>query len=114
MLTGLDSEQWRELGGNVTFLSQAASYPEHPETVGTIETQMSWVFLTDQHAYKLKKPVQLLALDYSTVELRRQYIAGELAINQALAPTVYLGMLALILPTNSGHVDCWWAESVSL
>src|SRR5690606_9530144 len=51
----------------VRFLRQPESYPERPGAVEAIESHMSWVFLTERHAYKMKKPVRRPYLDYSTL-----------------------------------------------
>jgi aminoglycoside phosphotransferase family enzyme len=79
----------------VAFLSRPEAYPDKPEAVERIETHMSWVFLTDQHAYKLKKPIRYDSLDFSTPELRRHDGQEELRLNRRLAPDVYLGLVGL-------------------
>jgi aminoglycoside phosphotransferase family enzyme len=56
---------------------------------------MSWVFLTDQFAYKLKKPVKTSFLDFSTVALRKHFCEEEMRLNLRLAPRVYLGTVAI-------------------
>jgi aminoglycoside phosphotransferase family enzyme len=56
---------------------------------------MSWVFLTDRHAYKLKKPVRHAFLDFSTLEARKAHCEEELRLNRRLAPEVYLDVVAL-------------------
>ena len=58
---------------------------------------MSWVFLTDTHAYKLKKPVRYAYLDFSTIEARRLDCEQELLLNRRLAADVYLGVIPLVL-----------------
>ena len=50
------SDDTHSLEKKVEFLSHATSYPDTTH-VETLETHMSWVFLTDLYAYKLKKPV---------------------------------------------------------
>lgn len=62
-----------------------------------IETHMSWVFLTDDRAYKLKKPVRHRFLDYRSLEARRLDTEAEVELNQALAPGVYLMTVPLTL-----------------
>ncbi|MEX0612801.1 MAG: hypothetical protein WD229_11840, partial [Pirellulales bacterium] len=47
----------------VEFLSKPSSYSEATAAVRVIETHISWVFLTDLYAYKLKKPVRFEFLD---------------------------------------------------
>ncbi len=58
---------------------------------------MSWVFLTDRYAYKLKKPVALDFLDYRKIDARRRCCEAEVTLNQRLAPGVYLGTMPLAL-----------------
>jgi aminoglycoside phosphotransferase family enzyme len=79
----------------VRFLQRPDSYPESPARVDTIETHMSWVFLTDDLVYKLKKPVHYDFLDFSTLEARRLDSEDEVRLNRRLAPEVYLGTLPL-------------------
>ena len=56
------------------FLARPRSYAEPTQRVDTIETHMSWVFLTDRHAWKLKKPVRQSYLDFSTEAARRHLL----------------------------------------
>jgi aminoglycoside phosphotransferase family enzyme/predicted kinase len=58
-----------------------------------IDTHISTVWLAGDHAYKLKKPVQLPFLDFSTLELRCNFLAEELRLNQRTAPDIYLDLL---------------------
>ncbi len=58
-----------------------------------VETHISWVLLADSHAYKIKKPVKLSFLDFSTLEKRAYYCEQEVLLNQRLAPGMYLGVL---------------------
>ncbi|MFP4639444.1 MAG: hypothetical protein ACOC02_01145 [Guyparkeria sp.] len=82
----------------VAFLSRPEAYgDEHPERIEVIETHMSWVFLTERHAYKLKKPVRYAFLDFSTLEARGRDCAAEVRLNRRLAPDTYLGALPLNL-----------------
>jgi len=53
---------------------------------------MSCVFLTDEHAYKIKKPVNLGYLDYTSLEQRRYFCEQEVILNRRLCPDVYLGV----------------------
>jgi aminoglycoside phosphotransferase family enzyme len=63
---------------------------------------MSWLFLTDAHAYKLKKPVRYAFLDFSTIEARRLNCQREIALNRRLAPDVYLGIVPLTVDIEGG------------
>ena len=51
-----------------------------------IETHISWIILTGDYAYKIKKPVDYGFLDFSTLEKRRFYCAEELRLNRRFAP----------------------------
>ena len=77
----------------VEFLRQSSAYDDGPSRVECVETHISWVFLTDQFAYKLKKPVRFDFLDFSTSELRRKACEEEVRLNRRLARHVYLGVL---------------------
>ncbi|MGZ3158104.1 MAG: hypothetical protein ACXU7H_03385 [Burkholderiaceae bacterium] len=92
------------LESKVAFLRQPTSYPEPTYRVEAIETHMSWVFLTDGYAYKLKKPVRHDLLDFSTIEARRFYCEEEVRLNRRLTTDVYLGMVAINLDTR-GHLQ---------
>jgi len=63
--------------------------------VEVVQTHMSCVFLTDRHAWKLKKPVRHDYLDFSTLEARRADCEEELRLNRRLAPDVYLEIVPL-------------------
>lgn len=88
------------VGDKVRFLGDASSYPELPSRVDVIETHFSWVFLTDAHAYKLKKPVRGDGFDFRSVASRRRNALAELRLNRRLAADVYLGIMPLNLNAN--------------
>lgn len=58
-----------------------------------VETHMSWVLLTRQHAFKIKKPVRLAYVDYTTPERRRASCDKELRLGRRLAASVYQKVL---------------------
>ena len=64
--------------------------------VAVHETHASWVFVVGERAYKVKKPVALGFLDYSTLALRHRACREEVRVNQALAPGLYLGVRAIV------------------
>ena len=57
-----------------------------------VETHISWVLLVGDMAYKIKKPVRLPFVDYSSLEVRRHFCEEELRLNQRLASSLYLGV----------------------
>ncbi|MCC7572521.1 MAG: hypothetical protein KO464_03930 [Candidatus Methanofastidiosum sp.] len=54
------------------------------------ETHVSYVFLTKNYAYKIKKDAKFSFLDYSTLEKREFYCREELRINSLLSPDIYV------------------------
>jgi aminoglycoside phosphotransferase family enzyme len=96
--------QQPELREKVEFLSQPQNYPHPSRQVECLETHMSWVFLTDQHAWKMKKPVSIPDLDFSTLEKRRLDCIQEVKLNRRLAHRVYLGIVPLTL-NSSGQLQ---------
>lgn len=92
-----DPTQRVSLAEKVDFLSQPTSYPEKPQTVLARETHMSWVFLTDTMAYKLKKPTLRPFLDFRSLGARHANCAEEVRLNRRLAPEVYLSVTPLTL-----------------
>ena len=60
-----------------------------------IETHISWVILTGEYAYKIKKPVNFGFVDFSTLEKRRHYCVEELRLNRRFAPEIYLGLVEI-------------------
>ena len=61
--------------------------------VRVVETHISWVLLTPAIAYKLKKPVRLGFLDFTSLEQRRRACEEELRINRRFAPELYLDLV---------------------
>jgi uncharacterized protein len=82
-----------ELDLTVAALRRTDSYPVPVGRVDTIETHMSWVFLTENRAYKLKKPQRTRWFDHSDRESRRRACENELRLNRRLSPEVYLGVV---------------------
>jgi aminoglycoside phosphotransferase family enzyme/predicted kinase len=74
-------------------LSDTAAYPHAPDGVEVLQTHISVVFLAGSFAYKIKKPVDLGFLDFSTLEKRRHFCDEEVRLNRRLAPAVYLGVV---------------------
>ena len=76
-------------------LLSAAAYPHAVSRVELLETHISWVVLTGEFAYKIKKPVELGFLDFGTLEKRRHYCEEELRLNKAWAPDLYLEVVPI-------------------
>jgi aminoglycoside phosphotransferase family enzyme/predicted kinase len=60
-----------------------------------LETHISWIILTGNYAYKIKKPVDLGFLDFSTLERRRHFCHEELRLNRRFAAQIYLDVIEI-------------------
>ncbi|TCS70900.1 hypothetical protein EDC61_11353 [Sulfuritortus calidifontis] len=69
------------------------AYPHPAGQVRLIETHISWVLIAGEFAYKLKKPLDLGFLDFSTLEKRRHFCEEEIRLNRRLAPDIYLDVV---------------------
>lgn len=81
---------WSEM---VAALSRPQAYPVPPRSVDVRHTHISVVFLADGLVYKIKKPLDLGFLDFSTPALRHHFCEEEVRLNRRLAPDVYLGVV---------------------
>ena len=84
---------------------QAMRQPDfYPHAVSTLEerdTHISKVFLTGPFAYKIKKPVNLNFLDFSTLEQRQRFCRREVDLNRRMTTGVYLGVVPIT--RQAGH-----------
>jgi aminoglycoside phosphotransferase family enzyme len=76
-------------------LLKPAAYPHGVHGLQVIETHISWVILTGDYAYKVKKPVTLGFLDFSSLEQRRFFCEEELRVNRRTAPELYLDVVPI-------------------
>lgn len=76
-------------------LRRPACYPGPPEEVEIVQTHISIVCLAGARVYKLKKPVRLSFLDFSTPERRAHFCHEEVRLNRRLCPDVYRGVVEL-------------------
>ncbi len=80
---------------SMRHLLQPEAYP-HP--VGSIvchETHISWVLEAGEFAYKIKKPVNLGFVDFSTLDRRKHFCHEEIRLNRRMAPDLYLGVVTI-------------------
>lgn len=70
-----------------------------------VETHISWLLLAPHDVYKLKKPVHLPFVDYSTLAARAHFCAEEVRLNQRLAPTLYLGVVRITGTADAPAID---------
>ena len=81
---------------------QPGFYPHGvTEPVHLIQTHISFVLLTGDYTYKIKKPVNFGFLDYSTLTKRQHFCTQELLMNQRTVPEIYLEVLPIIQTGDS-------------
>src|SRR5437764_513430 len=79
----------------IAFLESPESYPHSPAEVRLMQTHISWVFIASPFVFKVKKPMELGFLDFSTLEKRRHFCQRELDLNRRLCPDIYLGVVPI-------------------
>ena len=90
---------------DVTNMLKAEVYDHPAKNIELIETHISWVILTGDFAYKIKKPVNFGFLDFSTLEKRKQFCEQELVLNSRLAPDIYLDVIAITGTPEAPHIS---------
>jgi aminoglycoside phosphotransferase family enzyme len=84
------------LPSTVGALLKSQAYPRKPQQIELVQTQMSFIFLTGEYVYKIKKPVNLGYLDYTTLEKRHFFCHQELELNRRLCPDAYLAVVPIV------------------
>jgi hypothetical protein len=79
----------------IQSLQNKAIYRHEVKEFNLIETHISWVILTGVYAYKIKKPIHLGFLDFTTLEKRHFFCQEELRLNQILAPELYINVVPI-------------------
>jgi aminoglycoside phosphotransferase family enzyme len=80
----------------VGALLKPQAYPHKPPKIELIQTQMSFIFLAGEYVYKVKKPVNLGYLDYTTLEKRHLFCRQEVELNRRLCPDAYLAVVPVV------------------
>ncbi len=86
-------------------LSAPAAYPHDPDRIDFEQTHISLVALVPPRVYKIKKPVSLKYLDFSTLERRRHFCEQEVRLNRRLAPDTYEGVVPIVDTDDGLRVD---------
>ena len=85
-------------------LLKPQAYLHKPQKIDLVQTQMSFVFLTGDYVYKVKKPVNLGYLDYTTLEKRHFFCHQEVKLNRRLCPEVYLAVVPITEEKGRIHI----------
>lgn len=94
-----------ELNTIIAQLSKGDAYPFPTEAVEVCQTHISVVFLAGEYAYKIKKPVELGFLNYSTIDSRHHFCQEEVRLNRRLAPDIYLGVVPITSSGRGLHIE---------
>jgi len=84
----------------VEALMKPEAYDEEPGKIELAQTHISFVFLTRNFVYKVKKAVDLGFLDFTTLEKRRFFCEKELELNRRLCGDMYLE----VVPINKSNI----------
>lgn len=77
-------------------LLDPASYSHPTREIRVVETHASWVILTGDYAYKIKRPVRFPFLDFTTLKRREQFCQEELRLNRRFAAPLYLQVCPVV------------------
>ncbi len=75
------------------------------QRVELVQTHISWVLLAGEFAYKIKKPVKLDFLDFSTLKQRHTCCNEDLRLNRRYAPDLYLGVIGIFNTLHDPTLD---------
>jgi len=78
------------------YTLEASSFPHSISMFEIIETHISWIVLTGEYVYKIKKAVHFDFLDYSSLQQRHHFCLEELRLNRRLAPKLYLDVVPIL------------------
>ena len=95
----------------IQALCDSARYPGGVLRVELMQTHISWVLLAGDFAYKIKKPVKLAFLDFSTLALRQRCCQDELRLNRRFAPDLYLEVVGIF---NTPQDPQWQGSGVPI
>ncbi|MBW8328844.1 MAG: AAA family ATPase [Thiobacillus sp.] len=98
-------ETMRESAELIRSLHNPASYDHAAGPVRLIETHISWVVLTGELAYKIKKPLDLGFLDFSSLDKRLHACCDEVQLNRRLAPDIYLDVVPITATPAAPRVN---------
>jgi uncharacterized protein len=79
----------------INALLDKHAYPDSFTDVQLMQTQMSFILIAGEFVYKIKKPVNLGYLDYTTLEKRKHLCQKEVELNRRLCPDVYMGVVKI-------------------
>ncbi|PEN06790.1 hypothetical protein CRI93_09130 [Longimonas halophila] len=86
-------------------LERPATYPYAPDSITVVQTHISYVALAPPYVYKIKKPVDLGFLDFTTLARRRHYCEEEIRLNSRLCGRIYEGVVPISMTDDGLRLD---------
>ncbi len=93
------------LPDHIQGLLSPEAYPHTPKSVELRQTHISYVFLADDLVYKVKKPLDLGFLDFSTLEKRLHFCEEEVRLNRRLCDETYLDVVPVVGTSGGVRVE---------
>jgi aminoglycoside phosphotransferase family enzyme/predicted kinase len=90
---------------HIAGLLSPEAYPHKVDRVELVQTHISYVFLAGDFVYKVKKPVDLGFLDFTTLDKRRHFCQEEVRLNRRLCPGIYLDVVPVAYVEGNVAVD---------
>lgn len=79
-------------------LSDLGMFDKKPLKGKLIETHISWIILSGEHAFKIKKPLKVSFLNFKTLKRRKHFCLKEVSLNQRFSP-IYIR----VIPVRRNH-----------
>jgi uncharacterized protein len=92
------------LPGNLASLLTPQAYPHPVTSVALVETHISWVLLTGEFAYKIKRPVCYSFVDLRSPERRAFFCSEELRLNRRFAAELYVEVVEITASRGKASV----------
>jgi hypothetical protein len=93
------------LPDSLVSLMSPHAYAHAVETVQLVETHISWILLTGEFAYKIKRPVAFPFVDLRSAERRAFLCKEEVRLNRRFAAEIYIGVCNITSDENGARFD---------
>ncbi|WP_243409069.1 AAA family ATPase [Kushneria phyllosphaerae] len=89
----------------ISALRSGRFFKHEVSSLQVYETHISWVILTGEYAYKIKKPLDFGFLNFSTLERRKRFCEDEVRLNRRLAGDLYERVVPISGTSESPVLD---------
>ena len=94
-----------QLPPHLAGLRSPDAYSHPTGEIGLIQTHISFLLFAGDFVYKVKKPLDLGFLNFTTLELRRHFCEEEVRLNRRLCADTYLGVVPIVVRAEGVRVD---------